>query len=253
MGEFEQDSSNKIQAFTTSSKSIITAILENNVSKYIFFGVFLILIFNAIVVDILFFFPSKKDTSSNLVLQSVSAICPQSCIAKFSEFTVKQGQDIATSSSLVQVQKPTPTITPTLTSTPTPSPTNAPTSTPGLREYYIPLGQGNGSYTDWTVIPGMGAKISLSNYGKIEKVYFEATVRIPTGNQTVYVRLYNSSNQQNIVNSDLTLSSGTPTLLTSKEISLTDTKDENLYQVQLKTQLGSATYIDQARLRILAH
>lgn len=231
MGEFVQDSS----------------------SKYVLFGIIFILVLNAIIVDVLFFSSLRKTSSDNLVLQQVSAICPQSCVAKFYDFTAKQSsQSPATASAQVQNVTSTPTPSPTSTSTPTSIPTNAPTPTPELREYFVPLGQGNGSYTDWTVVPGMGAKITIANYGKVEKVYFEATVRIPTGNQTVYIRLYNASNQQNIVNSDLTLSSGTTTLLTSQQISLTETKDENLYQVQLKTQLGYLTYIDQARLRILS-
>jgi len=221
---------------------------QNSVVRYILLGIFVVFVLNAIVIDILFF-ASRQKNSDNLVLQRVSAICPQSCVAQFSQITQPQqaSKSSSTTASVATELTPTPTVTPT--STPIPTVTSTPT--PTLREYFIPLGQGNGSYTDWTVVPGMGAKITVANYGKIEKVYFEATVRVP-GSQTVSIRLYNASSQQNIANSELAPSSGTATLLTSPAISLTNTKDENLYQVQLNTQLGSTVYIDQARLRILS-
>lgn len=227
---------------------IFASFFEN---KYIISGVILFLVINIIIVDVLFFSLQKSIDEKNKV--SLPALCPQSCLNQFSQITAGL-QPQKNPSNVTIGTSPTPilpTNIPTATNMPAPSATPSATPTPPAREYFIPLGQGSGGYTDWTVVPGIGAKIHYTSYGKIEKVYFEATVRIPNGNQTVYVRLYNASSGQAITNSDLTLASGTTTLLTSKEISLTDTKDENLYQVQLKTQLGSTTYIDQARLRIV--
>lgn len=247
MEEYIQNASSRIQSFIASS-----------IISYILFGIIFILVINAILVDIWIFSSPTNKSNNNLALQQVSAICPQSCVAKFSEFVNTGQKNITTIPE--QVQNTTPNSTPSLAITPTPSPTptptpiatSFPTPTAILREYFIPLGQGSGSYTNWTVVPGIGAKINITTYGKIEKVYFEVTVRVPAGSQIVNVRLYNASNMQHIANSDVTLTSNTSTLLSSPSISPTDTKDENLYQVQLKTQLGSTTYIDQARLRILA-
>lgn len=228
---------------------IFASFLEN---KYIISGVILFLVINVIIVDVLFLSLQKSLGEKNTA--NFPSLCPQSCLNQFSQITasLQPQKDTATiSAGISSTPALLPTNTPAPTATPTSSATPSATPTPPTKEYFIPLGQGNGSATDWTVVSGIGAKINYTSYGKIEKVYFEATVRVPAGSQVVYVRLYNSSSGQAIANSDLTLSSNTSTLLTSKEISLTDTKDENLYQVQLKTQLGSTTYIDQARLRIV--
>lgn len=231
-----------------SAANTFASFFEN---KYIIVVVLLVLVINVIVVDIIFLSSRKTEDKKNT--SAISALCPQSCLNHFSQITATlESQKNTSSTSASATPSPVlPTNTPTPTATVTPSTSPSVTPTPPTREYFIPLGQGSGTYTDWTVVPGIGAKINVTSYGKIEKVYFEATVRIPNGNQTVYVRLYNASSSQNITNSDVTLSSGTTTLLTSPAISLTDTKDENLYQVQLKTQLGSTTYIEQARLRIV--
>jgi hypothetical protein len=139
----------------------------------------------------------------------------------------------------------------TLTSTPIPTPTpTQSTQSQTSHVYFVPLGTGFGSGTDWTTISQLGATIDTADYGTIASVVFEASVRIPTGNQTVYVRLLNADTGQSLSGSDLTLSGGTPSILTSPAISLTS--GSHLYQVQLKTQLGYTTYIDFARLRITA-
>lgn len=200
-------------------------------NKYILLIILCALFVNAVVIDILFFF--RLPPQPSILVSAPSKV-------------------ITPTPTREPVITPIPTLGITLSPIiiPTPTPTSIPMPTSELREYFIPLGQGSGSFSDWTVVPGIGAKINIANYGKIEKAYFEVTVRIPTGNQTVYVRLYNANNFQSIANSDLTLSGGTSTLLTSQPITLTD--GENLYQVQLKTQLQYSTYIDQARIRIVS-
>ncbi len=249
MSEVTENSTTSAYSSQDSSVAeIFASLLEN---KYIISGVLCLLIINIIIVDILFF--SSRKTTEVKENVTIPALCPQSCLTQFSERISSLQPQNNNSATVSAITPATPTsIPPAVTNTPTPSASPSATPTPVTREYFIPLGQGNGSYTDWTVVPGIGAKVNYTSYGKIEKVYFEATtVRVPAGSQIVYVRLYNANSGQNIVNSDLTLTSNTSTLLTSKEISLIDTKDENLYQVQLKTQLGSTTYIDQARLRIV--
>lgn len=200
-------------------------------SKYVLLIILFILFANAVIIDILFF--SRPPPQPSISVSAPPRIITSTPIPEPSNTPI-----------------PSIAITTAPASVPVSTPISVPTPTPELREYFIPLGQGSGSYLDWTVVPGIGAKINLANYGNIEKVYFEATVRIPTGNQTVYVRLYNANSFQSISGSDLTLSGGTSTLLTSQPITLTD--GENLYQVQLKTQLQYPTYIDQARIRIVS-
>lgn len=194
---------------------------------------------NTIVLDIYTIINKKPKQEINNLQQypipTQSLTCPQSCVDMFMSPTV-------TSSS---ASTPTPTLTPT----PSATPTLTPTPVPAVKEFFIPLGSGFGNASDWTTITGIGATIDPTNYGQIDKAYFEVTARIPTGNQTVYIRLYNANTYQSVANSDVSLSGGTPTILVSQPISLTQGK--NLYQIQMKTQLQYQTYIDQARIRIV--
>ncbi|MDP3941889.1 MAG: hypothetical protein Q8Q49_06300 [bacterium] len=141
--------------------------------------------------------------------------------------------------------------TPQPSQTPTPSPAPSQSTSQITHDYFVPLGTGFGNGTDWTTITQLGATVNSANYGSIKSVVFEAAVRIPTGNQTVYVRLLNADTYQTVAGSELTLSGGTPTILTSSTISLAS--GSHLYQVQLKTQLGYTTYIDLARLKITSN
>lgn len=235
--------SERISAFLKSEKYVLPVLVG-------------FLLVNAVVVDIILF-GSKTSTSSPGAASS--SFCSENCISdimsKVSSYIKATTSSTSSDSGAVNLVL-SPSATPTLTLTPTdtpvptdtPIPTSTPTSAPTVKEFFVPLGQGSGSSGDWTVVPGMEAKIDPANYGQIDKVYFEATIRIPTGNQTVYLRLYNSNNYQSIAGSELTLSGGTTTLLVSSPISLHS--GNNLYQIQLKTQLKFLTYIDQARIRI---
>lgn len=227
--------------------------------KYILSIIVGILLINIIIVDIILF--SSKTSTSPSGAASTS-LCTQNCISEIMErvtsyikITTSSSSesankvDLASSLSITPTSSPTPTPTDTPTPTPTLTPTNTPTPIPMVKEFFIPLGQGSGSSGDWTTVSGMEVKIDPSNYGKIDKVYFEVTVRIPTGNQTVYVRLYNANTYQSISGSELSHDGGTVKLLTSSPITLAS--GNNTYQLQLKTQLKYLTYIDQARIRIL--
>lgn len=220
---------------------------ENDWVGYAAFGLCVIFFINLLALDYLTFFQPKTSqsiqyVSSNSLLSPPvvtpnPAYCPSGCIDMFLQ---------ATSSAQPSVQQisnvsPTQTPTPTLTQTPTPTPTSSP------NEYFIPFGYGSGNYTSWTSIPGLGASVNTFYYSNISTVVFEATVWIPTGNQTVQVQLYNANTYQAVSNSQMTVTGSVPTLVTTP-ISLSP--GNNFYQVQLTTQLGYTTYIQQARLRI---
>jgi len=234
------------------------------IKTYVPIGIALVLSITALILDITILSKKPEQQLSNNSIPAVSpsqpALCPQSCTelinSAFTSFASTPSGVNATASSLTQ-PAPAKTITPTLsvfptlipTNTPVPTPSSTPTPIPTVKEFFIPLGAGFESSTDWKVINGIGAKIDLANYGQIDKINFEVTVRIPNGNQTVYVRLYNASTYQTVENSELTLSSGTPTLLISNTINLS--AGSNSYQIQMKTQLGYQTHVDQARIRIV--
>lgn len=120
-----------------------------------------------------------------------------------------------------------------------------------VKEYFIPLGSGTSSSDDWADVSGAQSYIDSLQYGAIKKVTFEASVHIPTGNQTAYIRLYNETDKHPVWYSDLSLSGGTPQLLISNSITLDI--GNKLYQVQIKTQLKYPAVLDQARIHITTY
>lgn len=121
-----------------------------------------------------------------------------------------------------------------------------------VREYFIPFGSGSSSKREWTDVGGLSAYINTANYPKIKKVTFEVSVSVPTGNETVNVRLYNATDDHPVWFSDVYFDGGTnATLLISQPITLDPGK--KLYQVQMKTQLTYPANLDQARVRIITY
>ena len=217
--------------------------------KYWIHIVLVIIVVNSLILDTLAFLPAKKPLLQNILppqsTKTVSApdnFCPQSCVDKINK--------VASSPPIQAVITIKPTaLTPTPISTATPKLSPTPTIIANTtKEFFVPLGTGSGNASDWTVVSGLGAKIDPSNYGSIKTVTFEATLRIPTGNEIIWVRLYDASTYQAVSGSEITLAGGTPTLLISQPVSLTS--GDHLYQIQVKTQLQYPAYIDMARIRI---
>lgn len=129
------------------------------------------------------------------------------------------------------------------------SKTTAKTST--TKEYYIPLGQGTGKSGDWEDVAGVQATIDSSGYGTIKQATVETTVHIPTGNQTVWIRLVNSTDGRVIAGSELSMVGIGPTVLTTPAITLDG--GSKLYKIQMKTQLKYPANVTQSRIRILAY
>lgn len=121
-----------------------------------------------------------------------------------------------------------------------------------VKEFYIPFGTGMNQTDEWTNVPGLEAYIDKSSYAGIKKVTFEASIHVPTGNQTADVRLFNSTKDHAVWDSEMTFTGGgTPQLLISKPITLDSVN--NLYKVQMKTQLKYPAYLDQARIHITTY
>lgn len=172
----------------------------------------------------------------------ISNVCPASCLSEISQ---------ATKSATLSI-KPTSPPTGGLTPTPTPvPPTQVPISSSLVKEFFVPFGTGSNSSDDWQDIAGLKATIDPANYGNIKSVVFEASVRIPTGNETAYVRLYNATDKHPVWFSDVSLEGGTPQLLISKPITLDS--GNKTYQVQMKTSLKYPAFLDQARLHIITN
>lgn len=208
-----------------------------SIFKFFFILFSILILLNLAYIDTVLFLDKESDFSQKFnpsitsvvekPLQQESDICPQSCISQIQEAT----------SSLK------------LTTSPTITPTQVSVSSSAKGEFFIPFGFGSSSAGDWVDIEGLQAYMDSTNYEGIKKVTFEASVRIPTGNQTAYVRLFNKTDKHPVWFSEVSMSGGTPQLLISDPITLDE--GNKLYQVQMKTQLKFLAILDQARVHII--
>ncbi|OGG11843.1 hypothetical protein A2Z00_01540 [Candidatus Gottesmanbacteria bacterium RBG_13_45_10] len=176
---------------------------------------------------------SNQQLSSAQTATTGLQLCPQSCLAAIAQ---------ATASSQIKPLTGTPS------SAPVPSPQQA---VARVKEFFIPLGSGSSTSDEWADIPGLQASIETRNYPSIKTVTFEASIRIPTGNEIAYVRLYNKTDGHPVWFSDVSLEGGTGALVTSQAITLDS--GNKLYQVQMKTTLKYEAFVDQTRLHITTY
>lgn len=152
--------------------------------------------------------------------------------------------------SALPLTSPTPTpepsiIIPTITST---VPVQAPVQTgSAVKEYFITLGSGSSQAGDWTDVPGLTAQIDFGSYTGIKEVHFEASVVIPTANETASVRLFNVTDKHPVWYSEITLENGQ---FVSSNPVIYDTGSK-LYQVQMKTSLQFMANLIQSRIHII--
>ncbi len=198
---------------------------------------FLVLI-NLLFLDALIFRNPKTEIIEKTVpIPVVSNICPASCLSEINN---------ATKSAALPVR-----ITPTPNSIPTVKPVSQIQTSSSVKEFFVPLGTGSNSSDDWQDIAGLKATLDPANYGSIKTVTFEATVRIPTGNEVAYIRLFNATDKHPVWFSEVFLEGGTPQLLVSKPITLDS--GNKTYQVQMKTSLKYPAFLDQSRLHMITN
>jgi len=234
----KMDSSNKKDVF----KKLISA---KNLAKIFFFLLFL----NLIYLDILLIqgvgdkqtIIQRFENITNQVVDKTVAtpnpnICPQSCVSQIN-------QALGSNKPVV--------LSPTATPVPSKNPTSQ-TVVSQAKEYYVPFGSGSGSSVDWQDVPGLSASVDSNSYGSIKNVAFEASLHIPTGNETASVRLYNATDNHPVWNSEVDFNGNTNSLLLiSPSISLDS--GNKLYKVQIKTQLQFQAILDQSRLHIITN
>ncbi|OGK38998.1 hypothetical protein A3F34_00265 [Candidatus Roizmanbacteria bacterium RIFCSPHIGHO2_12_FULL_44_10] len=154
--------------------------------------------------------------------QTTAASCPTACLD-----IIKQ----ATASSKIT----------------TTAKTNA--TTTGVKEFFIPIGSGSTSLSDWEDVNGLQVYVDASQYSAIKSAVFEASVRVPTKNQWIDVRLYNVTDKHAVWFSEVRFPSGSdPTLIRSAPMVLDS--GSKLLKVQMRTQLGHIAYLDQSRIVI---
>lgn len=117
------------------------------------------------------------------------------------------------------------------------------------KEYYVTFGSGQTLSDQYEDVAGLQAYIDSTKYGKIKKVVFEVTMRIPTANGRMYVQLFNATDQHPVWFSEVSSEGTVSQLIASSPITLDS--GNKLYKVQAKTSLRYASLIDQARVHII--
>ena len=165
----------------------------------------------------------SNEVQSNI--QAVNQLCPVACLTQIYEATasVKKAPTPAAAKTAVNVSSQT-------------------------KEFFVPFGSGSNATSDWEDVPGLKAYIDSTKYSSIKNVVFEASVRIPTGNETAYVRLFNETDKHPVWFSEVSLDGGEAKLLISNPITLDS--GNKLYKVQMKTSLKFNAILDQARVHI---
>ncbi len=117
-------------------------------------------------------------------------------------------------------------------------------------EAYIPVGSGQTANSDWTDIPGAGVYIDMSKYGTVKEVYFEAQLRLPTGNGQVCARLVNKNENVPLSMSEVCSGASKGQLIISPKINLS--YGNKLYGVEMKVSMPPYEGIlDLGRIKLI--
>lgn len=197
---------------------------ESSWKRFVILGVEIFFGINVVLLDILIFTQSHAGTVS-LVAQHVQNTTP----------------------TPIPTQEPSPSLDIPPTSIPIVQNPIVQTNS-SIKELFVPLGSGQTDHTDWTDISGALGYIDSSAYTNIKKTVLEATVSIPNGNETAWIRLFNKTDGHPVWNSETSWGGGNVQFIISHPISL-DTGNK-LYQVQVKNQLPSSAVVTNARMHI---
>jgi len=170
--------------------------------------------------------PIPSPTTHNLQLTTNNLSCPLSCLSAIQQAT--EGSRLGSFHL------------PNLTNS-----TNVPTH----REFYIPLGSGSTTKSDWDDLTATETVIDPANYGNIKEAYFIASLRNPTQNGQVEARLYNVTDKHLVWDSHIQMNGPLAQTITSNKITLEG--GSKLYRVQLKSTLSFQAYLDNAKIRII--
>jgi hypothetical protein len=117
------------------------------------------------------------------------------------------------------------------------------------KDYFIPLGTGSTASNTWQTIDGAITTVDLGGYTNIDSARFEVSISNPTSDQSVWARLYDSTDSHEVWNSEVTMNGNTSKYLVSGPISWQSGTKQ--YQVQMKTQLQSSAVLTQSRIHVI--
>lgn len=156
-------------------------------------------------------------------------------------------QQVCSSGCLSVIQQATKSAAPIIQKT-----QPIPQTVSGTQEFYVPFGSATVTSQTMQTVSGLQAYVNTNNYPPIQQVFFEVSVSVPTGNETANVQLFNSTAQHPVWFSNVLFNGGTAgQLITSQPITLDP--GNNLYVVQMQTQLTYPAILEQARLHIITN
>ncbi len=118
------------------------------------------------------------------------------------------------------------------------------------KEIFVPIGSGSTKSRSWVDLSGLEVTIDTSKYSTIDSVVFEGSLWVQDANGKAYAQLYNKTDGSTVWNSEISTLSGSSTLKTSPNISLSS--GNKTYVVQAKTDLVEyAAHVDGARIKIV--
>ena len=175
--------------------------------------------------------PTSMPLPQNNIPGTENLACPQSCLSVIKDATQSTDRIGATDQELSALSQSQATI-----------------SKPS--EYYIPLGSGNTTKSDWEDLTATETMIDPGNYRNIKEAYFIASLRNPTQNGQIEARLYDVTDGHMVWGSHVIMNGRESQTITSDKITLET--GSKLYRVQLKSGMQYQAFLDNAKIRIIS-
>ena len=117
------------------------------------------------------------------------------------------------------------------------------------KEIFVPMGQGSTNSYTFADLNGTDVTIDTSKYSAIDSMIFEASIWPEGGNGRAYAQIKNVTDNNPLIESQITNSSASGVVKTSGKIPIpTGTKT---YRVQAKTDITNfAAHVENARIKI---
>lgn len=118
------------------------------------------------------------------------------------------------------------------------------------KEIFIPMGSGQTKSKTFADLYGVEIVIDTTKYSEIDYVAFEASVWVEDGNGRAWAQIKNVTDNNPLIESQVSNPTSTPTLKTSGKIPIPS--GSKTYRVQAKTDLEQfAAHVENARLKIV--